>query len=102
MEGGKGMDEFWFSSKEELYQRIKPALSAKLAELHRLGYPYIQEADIWNYLIQSKWKNAKNLMLCDVVSDILHVENEKVDLYLKEKLARQKRQAFFQNEVEIL
>ena len=33
--------ELEFSSQEELYQRVQPALKAKLAELHRLGYPYI-------------------------------------------------------------
>ena len=40
-----------FSSKEELYQRVKPALKAKTMELKRVGYSYIREIDIWNYLI---------------------------------------------------
>ena len=76
--------ELEFSSQEELYK-------AKLAELHRLGYPYIQLIDIWNYLIFSKWKKAKNLTLSDIVNDILHVDNYKLDEYLKGKLARTRR-----------
>lgn len=83
--------ELEFSSQEELYKRVQPALKAKLAELHRLGYPYIQLIDIWNYLIFSKWKKAKNLTLSDIVNDILHVDNHKLDEYLKGKLARTRR-----------
>ena len=83
--------ELEFSSQEELYKRLQPALKAKLAELHRLGYPYIQLIDIWNYLIFSKWKKAKNLTLSDIVNDILHVDNHKLDEYLKGKLARTRR-----------
>ena len=83
--------ELEFSSQEELYKRVQPALKAKLAELHRLGYPYIQLIDIWNYLIFSKWKKAKNLNLSDIVNDILHVDNHKLDEYLKGKLARTRR-----------
>lgn len=83
--------ELEFSSQEELYKRVQPALKAQLAELHRLGYPYIQLIDIWNYLIFSKWKKAKNLTLSDIVNDILHVDNHKLDEYLKGKLARTRR-----------
>ena len=41
-----------FSSQEELFKRVQPALNAKLAELHRLGYTYIQVSDIWRYLVE--------------------------------------------------
>ena len=74
--------DFEFSSKEELYQRVSPALRAKVMELKRLGYPYIKEVDIWNYLIESSWKSGKNLMLSDIVNDILHIERDKVILFL--------------------
>ncbi len=96
------MEEFTFTSKEELYNRVKPALHAKLAELHRLGYTYIQGVDIWNYLIQSKWKVAKNLSLSDIVSDILHAENEKIDTYLKGEIRKEKRRAHFHQKLEIV
>ncbi len=50
-----------FNSLEELYERIKPALRAKRAEMHRQGFKYIKKEDIWNYLKEIKWKNSKNL-----------------------------------------
>ena len=37
-----------FNSQEELYNRVKPALNAKLQELHRLGFSYVTINDIWN------------------------------------------------------
>lgn len=83
--------ELEFSSLEELYERVQPALKAKLAELHRLGYPYIQIIDIWNYLVDSKWKKAKDLTLSDIVDDILHVDNRKLDEYLKGALTKTRR-----------
>ncbi len=83
--------ELEFSSLEELYERVQPALKAKLAELHRLGYPYIQVIDIWNYLVDSKWKKAKDLTLSDIVDDILHVDNRKLDEYLKGALTKTRR-----------
>lgn len=83
--------ELEFSSQEELYKRVEPALKAKLAELHRLGYPYIQIIDIWNYLIYFKWSKGKDLTLSDIVNDILHVDNRKLDEYLKGRLAKTRR-----------
>ena len=80
-----------FASQEELYQRVKPALSAKKNEMYRLGYTYIKEEDIWNYLKQNKWCKHKNLMLIDIVQDILHVNNNKVDNYVKEIIDKQER-----------
>ena len=93
MVGGKV--EIIFSSKEELYNRVKPALNAKTVELYRLGYSYIQAIDIWNYLIEFKWTKSKDLMLSDIVDDILHVEAVKIDEYLKGKLAEIRRTKYF-------
>ncbi len=83
--------EFEFSSQEELYQRVEPALKAKLAELHRLGYPYIKLIDIWNYLVETKWKKSRDLTLSDIVDDILHVDNRKLDEFIKGKLSKTRR-----------
>ena len=94
--------DFEFSSKEELYQRIKPALHAKKEELHRLGYPYIQDVDIWNFLIENKWKKGKNLMLSDIVSDIIHLDANTIDEYLKGKLKGIKRKEYFEEDLETL
>ena len=51
-----------FNSQEELFKRVKPALNAKVMELHRLGYSYITITVVWNYLIETKWKKAEEVM----------------------------------------
>lgn len=80
-----------FSSQEELFKRVQPALNAKLAELHRLGYSYISVNDIWHYLVEEKWKKSHDLTLSDIVHDILHLNNKKIDEYLKGKMSRNRR-----------
>lgn len=77
-----------FSSLDELYKRIYPALKTKKNELKRCGYEYIKEKDIWFFLSNTKWKNAKDLILATMVSDILHSNNEMIDKYLKENLKK--------------
>ena len=88
-----------FNSQEELFKRVKPALNAKVMELHRLGYSYITVNDVWNYLIETKWKKGKDLTLSDIVSNILHVENKSLDEYLKGKLAKTRRTQYFDDDI---
>lgn len=94
--------EYEFSSKEELFKRVKPALNAKKVELHRLGFTYINSVDIWNYLIEIKWTKGKNLMLSDIVDDIMHTDAKKIDEYLKGKVSKTRRAQYFDNNLEIL
>ncbi len=94
--------DYEFSSKEELYQRVSPALRTKEVELHRLGYLYIKDKDIWNYLIETKWCKAKDLMLSDIVNDILHVNEKKIEEYLKSKMSQSDRTQYFDSSIEIL
>jgi hypothetical protein len=84
-----------FSSLEELYKRLKPALTTKCDEIKRAGYTYLKEEDIWNYLKEIKWRRSVDLSLYEMVSDILNLETEKIDLYLKEKLERMDRKVYF-------
>ena len=93
--------DYEFSSKEELFQRVKPALNAKVGELHRFGYTYINQMDVWNYLIENKWIKSKDLMLSDIVNDILHTDNKKIDAYLKSKITDERPQ-YFEKNIEIL
>ena len=67
----------------DLYNRVKPALNSKIKELQRENYNYIKKEDIWNYLIKNKWSKANGLVLCDIVDDILHADNEKIDEFVK-------------------
>ena len=87
--------DYEFSSKEELYKRDGPALRAKICELQRLGYSYIQEMDVWNYLIENVWCKSRDLMLSDIVNDILHVKISKIDDYIKVKMSSTNRAQYF-------
>lgn len=84
-----------FNSLEELYKRLKPALTTKKEEMARVGYPYIKEEDIWNYLEERKWTKSKDLSLTDMVNDILNTENILIDNYLKDKLNLKDRAIYF-------
>ena len=72
-----------FNTKEELFNRVKPALKIKEKDLIKLGYSNITGLDVWNYLIESKWSKSKNLVLSDIVDDILNVDVEALNDYLK-------------------
>ena len=87
--------DYEFSSKEELFQRVKPALKAKINEFHRLGYKHVQDVDVWNYLIENVWCKSRDLMLSDIVNDILHVKISKIDDYIKEKMNSTNRAQYF-------
>ena len=61
------------------------------------GYTYIKEEDVWNYLKEIKWKTSKDLSLYEMVSDILNLESEKIDSYLKGKLNSLDRKIYFED-----
>ena len=85
-----------FNSLEELYNRLKPALRTKVTEMHRNRYDYIEESDVWNYLKEIKWIDSSNLGLYQMVSDILNIDNIKLDEYLKSKLNMTQRHIYFE------
>jgi len=80
-----------FNSQAELRKRLLPALRVKVREIKKLGIRYINENDIWNYLVDNKWKNGNNLYLCDLVNDILRCDYKRVDDYIKSKLENNRR-----------
>ncbi|MCI9110849.1 MAG: hypothetical protein HFH47_03430 [Bacilli bacterium] len=86
-----------FSSAQELYERLKPALKSKIGELKRDGYDYLSTEDVWNYLKENKWKKSTNLALYEMVSDIFNSDNALIDAYFKDKLNKKKRKVYFEN-----
>ncbi|MBO4601286.1 MAG: hypothetical protein J5634_03555 [Bacilli bacterium] len=71
------MEQIKFSSVDELFNRLKPAFNTKIGELKAKNIKYIEVKDIWDYLSRTKWSRETNLELCDMVSDILNVnEND--------------------------
>ena len=77
-----------FNNIKELYDRLTPALKTKVVELKRNDLDYIKEEDIWNYLKESKWINANNLLLYQMVDDILNLDNYIIDNYVKEQIRK--------------
>ena len=75
-----------FNNILELYERLKPALLAKVAELKRNDINYIKIEDIWNYLKVTKWSSASNLLLYQMVDDILNIDNILLDNYVKDNV----------------
>ena len=94
------MEDVAFSSIEELYKRVKPALMTKCEELKRSGISYIKNEDIWNYLKDNVWNNSRNLRLFRMVDDILNVDNMIIDDYIKSKMGAKERTVYFNDKME--
>ena len=85
--------EIGFNSLQELYERIKPALTTKKEEMKRHGYTYLKEEDIWNYFKETKWIVSNNLSLYQMVSDVLNTDDILIDDYFKNKISKEIRHA---------
>ena len=83
---------------EDLYQRVRPALTTKREEMRRNGFIYIKEEDIWNYLKEIKWKRSVDLSLYQMTSDILDTNDYVIDEYLRGKLNLKNRRVYFKEE----
>ena len=77
-----------FNSIKELYDRVTPALNTKVVELKRNDLDYIKKDDIWNYLKDKKWSKANNLLLYQMVDDILNLDNNEIDEYVKREIRK--------------
>ncbi|HOP65497.1 MAG TPA: post-transcriptional regulator [Bacilli bacterium] len=85
-------DEIKFTSLQDLYNRVRPALQTRVSEIKRQKIPYIKEEDIWNYLKTYKWNNSANLTLIDMINDILSVDPYTIDQYIKTNMQKVKRE----------
>ena len=83
------MDDY--NSQKELFDSLKPAFSVKLRLINK-EYDYITKTDIWNYLKINKWCKDVGLTISDMVDDIIMVDIEKVDRFLKEYIKREERE----------
>ena len=89
--------DYEFSSLEELYKRVRPALKSKVDELQKYGTLSISKYDLWKCLIINKWRNETGLMLSDIVDDILKVNNEEVNSYFKNMEDQSRKTLYFDN-----
>lgn len=69
------MKEERFTSLEELYERLKPALSTKMREMHREKMRSVTEQDIWQYMCHHLWRGKNALTLGEMVNDILNTDS---------------------------
>lgn len=77
-----------FNSKEELYNRIKPALRSKVKMLKNIGIDYVKEDDIWEYLKDFVWPNQSDLTLGEVVDNIINLNYVEIEKYIHNKFKR--------------
>lgn len=80
-----------YTSQKELFDSLKPAFSVKL-RLIKKDYDYITRTDIWNYLKINKWCKDVDLTISEMVDDIIMVDIDKVDSFLKKYIKKQERQ----------
>lgn len=67
---------------QRYYFKIKPALKIKLEEFVMLGLNEIVVEDIWNYLINKKWKKPQgDIHLYEIVADILALSSSQFMTY---------------------
>lgn len=78
--------EIKFKTLKELYERVRPALTSKVHEVHSKGLNYIHEEDIWNYLKNFKWSSSKDLDLGYMVNDIFSLDTEELASYVKDEI----------------
>ena len=86
-----------FHSVEELYKRVRPALVSKVREFRREKIDFVKEEDIWNYLIETKWRNGNGLELYHLVDDILNTNNQEIEKYVVNKMRDFKREVNLEN-----
>jgi len=67
------MEKITFNSIDELYNRLKPAFRFKLNELKSKKMSFVTSKDIWTFLSKSKWSKQEDLELCDMVDDIMNI-----------------------------
>ena len=75
--------EMEYKSQEELFNLLRGAFNVKIRMIND-KYDYIKTIDIWNYLKINKWCKDNNLSISEMVNDIIDVDINKVDTFLKE------------------
>lgn len=77
-----------YSTQEELFKILSGAFKVKL-RIIKNRYDYIKMVDIWNYLKINKWCKDRNLSISEMTNDIISVDIDKVDMFLKQYLRQE-------------
>lgn len=74
-----------FTSQNELYLKVLPALKTKKNEMAREGIRCVREIDLWEYHKEFTWRGAKGLTLASIVNDILNTDSKLYEDYIVKK-----------------
>lgn len=85
--------EMEYHTQEELFNKLRGAFQVKLRMIKK-KYDYIKMVDIWNYLKINKWSKDKNLGISEMVNDIIDVDIDKVDIFLKKHIKEEERKIY--------
>lgn len=67
-----------FTSLSQLYRTLIPAFNVKQRLIKNSKYKEITNENIWSYLTNTKWRNAKDLSLSEMINDIITVDLEHI------------------------
>ena len=73
-----------FTSLTQLYRKLLPAFNAKRRLIKNSKYPNITNENIWSYLTETKWRQTNNLSITEMTNDIITVDLEDINNYMKE------------------
>jgi hypothetical protein len=73
-----------FTSLGELYKKLIPAFNVKKRLILNSKYKEITNENIWNYLTDTKWRQAVDLSLTDMINDIITADLADIYKYMEE------------------
>ena len=73
-----------FTSLGQLYRKLIPVFNVKKRLILNSKYKDITNENIWLYLTESKWRQANNLSLPEMINDIITVDLEEIYKYMEE------------------
>jgi len=73
-----------FTSLQQLYKKLIPAFNVKKRLILNSKYKDITNENIWLYLTETKWRQAKNLSLPEMINDIITVDLENINKCMEE------------------
>ena len=82
------LDDLALSFTEESPLNPTTPYSKSKRDADLLILDYIKKDDIWNYLKITKWSKANNLLLYQMVDDILNLDNNEIDEYVKGEIRK--------------
>lgn len=78
------------NNQRDLFEKVLPALKARVSELKRSGIRFVTEKDIWNYNKENKWMKVSGLTLAQLVDDIMNTDGKIYEEYTINKIKKER------------